>query len=597
VQDERQLAIPLARGSSHEAVPAGTAQDQPLRQAHARTGPGPGEPSHPHTLPAAVSAPWKAPRRVVLARRTAQVPALAVAVVGLAALLYFVSLHSEAPSSDGATIVLEAKAMANGNLALKGWALSLDSFWSIDTPLYLLAVVAAGLRPLLLELMPAAIATITVLAGAFAARLGLRGPPAVVASATTIGLVALPSHTLAVFLLKGGQHVTTTLWCLLAFLALRRGRFGWGWMAAVALLAAGLLGDLLALALGVVPVCGAGLAAMARQRHWRAGTATLGAGLASTGLAAGVRAIASTVGTFSIVHVQSGVSPGQMVANAAMAPVYLAHLLGAGGGFYGNGGVPDALQALHSAGLVVAATAVVAAIGVVGRSMAAGGAPPGRPARRWLAGPPQEDLDVMLLLGCIGSLVAYVALARSLNPAYSRYITPAVVFGAVLAGRWLGWAASSAHPGPRRRAALAVGVALLATFGAGVGLQLAQPVPPQSTARLANFLAQHHLRAGLGDYWCSSVVTVQSQGHVVVRPVIANAEGHLVRYARQSSAGWYRAHAFAFLVFNATQPFGAVSQRTAVNTFGKPSRALSFGPYRVLVWPHPISVSPLGAAT
>lgn len=537
-----------------------------------------------------------------LVTRAAQVVTVATATAGLAVLLYFLAVHSEAPSSDGATIVLEAKAVASGNLGLKGWALSLDSFWATEVPVYVLAVVAAGLRSLLLEAVPAAVAALTVMAGALAARLDLRGGPAVVATAATIGLVGLPSHTLAVFFLKGGLHVTTALWCLLAFLALRRGRFGWGWAVAVALLAAALLGDLLALAVGVVPVCATGLVAMARGRHWRAGSATVGAGLASTGLAVVVRALAGTFGTFSLVRVQSAVPPGRILANAAKAPVYMAHLLGVGAGFYGNGGVPGPLAWLHVGGLAAIAAALAAAIAVVARSMAvgnspphaAGNSPPHAAAHTW---PPHQDLDVMLLLGCMGSLLAYVAVARSLNPAYSRYLTPAVIFAAVSAGRWLGWATSILPPGPRRRTALIAGALLLTGFGAGTGLQLAQPVPPQPTARLAAFLAQDHLHTGLGDYWCSSVVTVQSEGRVVVRPVIANAEGRLVRYARQSSAGWYRHRKFGFLVFNATQPFGAVSQRTAINTFGTPSRSLSFGPYRVLVWPHPISVSPIGVDT
>lgn len=560
------------------------------------------------------------------AHRTAKVVAVGAALAGLAALLYFLSVRSEPPSSDGATIVLEAKAVANGNLALKGWSLSFDSLWTLDVPVYVLAVALSGARSLLLEAVPAAIAASAVVAAAWVARSGRRGAPAVVAACATVSLLGLPSHTLAIFLLKGGLHVTTALWCLLAFAALRRGRFGWGWLASVALFATALLGDLLALAFGVVPACLAGLVAMARARSWRAGAAPVSAALAGSALAAGSRELADAIGSFSLVHVQSDVQLHKMLANAKALPANLAHLLGAGAGFYGTGGVPGALQSAHVAGLLVVVVALVASFGALVHGAATGGpastggsrvddgtgaprahgapfagrgpvAVSHRPGTRPSSPAPGWRLDDMVLLGALGSLFAYVALARSANPAYSRYLTPAVIFGAVLAGRLLGRLTSAARLSLKPRAAMALGAVLIGCFAAGTGLQLAQPTPPQATARLATFLAQHDLRAGLGDYWCSSVVTVQSGGKVVVRPVIANAHGRLVRYARQTSAGWYAGHDFGFFVFNTTQSFGGASQRSAARTFGPPSRTMSFGPYRVLIWPHPVEVSPVGLAT
>ena len=582
----------------------------------------------PFAAPASVSRPaYRAWRRgVVLAT------VLTLATAGVAALLYFLSLHSEAPSSDGATLVLEGQAMARGNLALKGWALSLDSFWAVDGPLYLLAVLVAGLRSVLLQAVPAAVAAVTAVLGAWAASAGRRGVPAVVGGSATLGLLALPSHSLAIFLLKGGQHVTTAAVCLTSFVALARrgsGRgsgwgsgtgWGWGWLAGLLLLAAGLLGDLLTAAFGVVPVCLAGVVAMARQRRAQAGTPLVCAGLGGLGLAAAVHWAAGAIGTFSLVHVQSATaSGGQVLAGTGRMFVYLGHLLGVGSGYYGPGGVPGPLQWLHLAGLAVVAFGLVgalarAAVGALGGPGAPTQRGPlpraGLPTRRGhlprlgtLVGPGTPGnacgsrLDNMLAFGTLGSLATYVLVASSPNPAYSRYLSPAVVFGAVLGGRALGRVAARSRLPRLRPAALAGTAAVLAGFAAGAGVQLAQPLPPQPTARLARFLQEHDLRAGLGDYWSSSVVTVQSDGRVVVRPVIANRQGRLVRYARQSSAGWYQGRTFQFLVFNTTQPFGAVGQRSAARTFGPPSRSLSFGPYLVLIWPHPVAVSPVGVAT
>ena len=57
----------------------------------------------------------------------------------------------------------------------------------------------------------------------------------------------------------GPLHVTTAFWCLLAFVALSRGHYGWAWLCGVGLLAFGMLGDLQAVVLGIVPVFLAGI--------------------------------------------------------------------------------------------------------------------------------------------------------------------------------------------------------------------------------------------------------------------------------------------------------------------------------------------------
>lgn len=109
--------------------------------------------------------------------------------------LWLASAHALPPNSDGATVLLEVRALARGNLLLHGWRLSLNWFWAVDAPFSALAYLLVGLRP------------------------------------------ALP-------------HVVPGLWALLVFWGLRRGRFGWGWVLAMVLFAAGMTGDLMIVAYG-----------------------------------------------------------------------------------------------------------------------------------------------------------------------------------------------------------------------------------------------------------------------------------------------------------------------------------------------------------
>src|SRR5208283_1980905 len=106
------------------------------------------------------------PKRPSVSRnrpRRLGVTVLAVAaVVGLFVLLYAVSEHAGPGGSDGATVVLEGQAIAHGNILLRGWSMSLDSFWTIDALWYLVVGLLWGVQPALIHAVPALIATAVI---------------------------------------------------------------------------------------------------------------------------------------------------------------------------------------------------------------------------------------------------------------------------------------------------------------------------------------------------------------------------------------------------------------------------------------------------
>ena len=360
--------------------------------------------------------------------------AVAAAVVGFAALVvlfYVASYHAFIPNSDGATVVLEGQSMSTGNLLLHHWALSLDSFWTVDAPFYMVAVLMAGVRPLLLHLVPAVIAALVVVTGSLLARQGRRGLPGIAAVATVVALLGLPSHVLSVFFLQGPLHVGTVLWCLLAFAGLRRGRLGWGWVAAVVLFAASALGDFQMVALGMIPALIGGVLAMARARHWRRGITTAMAPVVGFVLAALVRVVANALGTFTVARPNPIAPPSQILPNVGRVATWGAHLLGLGGGVFGSGGLPAPLAAVHALGIVAVVGGVSwAAIGLV-RGVRPGHPLPIDPTERW-------RLDDLLVLAFLADLVVFVVFTTGNDANYSRYLTAGVVFGSILAGRALG---------------------------------------------------------------------------------------------------------------------------------------------------------------
>jgi hypothetical protein len=514
--------------------------------------------------------------------------ALVASYLLLVVILYASARHAFAGDSDGATVVLQGQAMRSGNLTLHGWALSLDSFWTVDAVGYFLVELVTGMRAVLLFLVPSMIAAAVIVVGALLARDGRRGMPGVAAASTVVVVLALPSHVLANVFLRGPLHVGTALLCLCAFAGLRHGRFGWGWVAAVLCLAAGVLGDFQTAVLGVGSVGAAGIVAMLRMRGWRAGWSELSAALASLLTAGLVRVGALLIGTFTVNASHPTASGRELLTNLERLPSWGANMLGVGGGQLGNGGVPVALDAVHWVGLVVVVAGIAAAVVALLRGAVRGPAPNVHTDAGW-------RLDDLLVLALFADIGVFLVLTTSGDSGFLRYLTAAVIFGAVLAGRWVGRVAM-ALPAvlPTRRTLVAGGLVIVVASTVAFGFTLTGTVPKQPVTQLDRFLEARQLDVGIGDYWSSSIATVTTDGAVTVRPVISTPAGRVVRYERQSDVTWYKNQPFDFLVYNTKRPWGGVGPVSASSTFGPAARTYKVGPYRVLVWRHPVFVRAKG---
>jgi hypothetical protein len=514
-----------------------------------------------------------------------------VTVIGLFAFLYAVSVHAYAPDSDGATVAVQGQAILHGNVLLNRWTLSLDSFWTVDVLWYAVAVLFYGLHPALLHAVPVLIVVAVIVVGVVMAVEKRRGTAAAAAAGTVVVILALPAQALARFLLRGPLHIGTTLWCLVAFLALRRGRFGWGFAVGVVFLAAGLLGDLQMAVLGVVPVLLAGLSAIGRTRDWRGGLPQVAAAISSLALAEVIRWIAREFGTFSIARANPTAKFPQMLHNVKQGIHEGVSMMGVGSAYFGLGADPRALSYVHLIAILVvfsamAGTALALLWGVVR----------GRPSVVGASSEAAWRLDDMLFFGALGSAAAFIVLATSYNPSYGRYLTSGFIFGTILSGRVVGRVVQGVRWRTVGRVAAAVGLAATACYLAGVVINLDRPAPVSKAAALAGWLEAHDLHDGVGDYWSASIVTVESSGSVEVRPVFSPDDRRLVGYNRNSSRDWYN-ESFRFVVFRLGTTWGNVTWQTAIRTFGSPSRAYVVdGSYRVMVWTHSLHVPPLHRA-
>ena len=189
-------------------------------------------------------------------------------------------------------------------------------------------------------------------------------------------------------------------------------------------------------------------------------------------------------------------------------------------------------------------------------------------------------------MAIIGSTLNFVTLAISTTGSL-RYLTASVIFGAVLAGRYVTLRWSTNHHPVQRRVAVAVGALATACFLAASAIQLSQPAPSPPAVGLATFLESHGLISGAGDFWAASLTTVESDNAVSLRPVVPGPGATLEAYNKGDDPGWFADHSFPFAVYpsgTASSSPTQVSLRTASATWGRPSTTHDIAGYVVLVW-------------
>lgn len=511
-----------------------------------------------------------------------KITVVALACAALVVLFTIASRHVFGGNSDDATLVLEGQSMASGNLVLHGWDLSIDPFWTLDAPIYAIVVALLGVGPDLMNIGPALIAALVCAASVWTVRDGRRGLGAAVGIGVALALLALPNVDFAYFFLQGGWHAATALCCLLAFVSISRTERRWGVPVAAVLLAAGLLGDLLTLTLAVMPVLLAGALAARRQRRWRAGLRYALAVGGALVLVVAARLAASAIGTYSIGPRSIFATWNQARSNVEAIPNRVLGFFGADD-IVGAPGTPIIFRLARILLLVVVCGSVATAGFRTIQGLRRG-------SRSSEPAPSTWRIDDLLLLGILGDLASFVLFATSSSVSLARYLVPGFVFSSVLAGRVVLRQLDRLGARGLRSWALTATV-VIGLCALDFGFNTLGPAAPQEARQLSAFLNRTGLHAGIGDYWSSSIVTVDSGGAVAVRPVDLGQDGTLVRYTKQSAASWYAGQKFQFFVYDSAHVWQDVTATAAIKTYGVPSTRYLVGTYVILKWNHPIEVA------
>jgi hypothetical protein len=481
-------------------------------------------------------------------------------------------------NSDEANILLMANDMLHGNVTLSGWNVSDVPFITTELPQIAVLVGIFGLRLGTAHIAAAMTYTLVVAVGMLLAKGRARGWPAVARMALALAIMLAPQPGVGIFvLIFSVGHIGTAVPVMLTWLVIDRlwppGRTTvadlrrrWYVPVIVALLLGwALMADPLVLVIAVLPLLAVCLIRLVSSA---VGGARRGGGL--RGLRQGIAdrlfevslAVAAGIG-YVIVLIGRGVlsSAGsyhqQPVLYALDATrtwfwhsrVVVHGLLEMFGAYFVPGQDPQ--YPMTHLDQAIALTRLVTVVLAVWGACAI--------ARRMFF----RDADFvsqLLLAGIIANIFAYIPSTLAAHTALNtREIAPVLPFAAVLAGRMLGdrlvsgplasvrlprfarsgagGGAASAHSVRVRLIAIPL-VALFGWYSYGLFRQANTPPAPEPLAKLATFLEDNHLHYGLGGYWESSVLTVETGGTVTVRAVTPAC---MQPYKWESKPSWYDA--------------------------------------------------------
>ena len=534
-----------------------------------------GEATGPETPP---------PRHV---RRRRWLAAAGFVVFAAALFAVYLRLSRTSPeNSDQANILLAATDMLHGNLLLHGWYLTDVSFYTTEEPQYALLEIFFGVHPNTAHIAAAMTYTLAVVLAVLVARGGFTSRAALIRLLITAGIMLAPQLGVGVAaLLLSVGHIGTAVPVLLIFLLLDRApRRRYVPVLTALGLAWALVADELVLVVGVVPlalVCALRVAeAAVRERGLARGVAArgyelclIGAAGAAAGLAWAAERVLRAFGGY-ILHpirfsFRSHYSWASLHVLWAVPRIFGADYRGLAGG-------PYYIALLHWVSVALVGLALLLA---AWRSFA--GPAPWRLRRGAL-------VDQVLAVAIVLNIVLFVTTgAGSQGPHEIAVVAP---FGAALAARMLaGPQASRTHAESvlarwARVVAYGAGLAVLLGYLGGLGPGVARPAAPPDGSQVASWLEAHHLRYGLGGYWQSSIVTVDTGGQVKVRALVTST---MRPYLWLAKPAWYdpAAQRANFIVLDSTPGYLYWEPRAVIaKYFGRPAREYNVGPFTVMVW-------------
>jgi hypothetical protein len=542
-----------------------------------------------------IQAVVRSPGTVRTWARAAWRPAVVVlAAVGLFT-LYWRQSESVALPSDGASIVLQARAMLHGNMLLHNWRVTDLSFYTTELPQYALIEYVLGLGAWVAHVGAAMTYTILVLLAAVLARgADPPRPPregmakgrawgrvgwarALVAA----GIMVAPQLSATQIVLLSPDHTGTAVPVLVTWLVIDQVTPD-RWKAArwltplvvFVLLTWTMIADSIVLITCVAPLV---LVYVLRACLWliRRGALSAprwyelslaGAAAVAGGVGSAVPRVISALGGYRQAPVEAETAVAALRHQAWVTFQGVLELFGANV-FNARPAIEVVFVWLHLVGVI----GVICALGLA-------------LARLFRF----QDLVIpVFAVAIVLNLASYMFSLHAVDIAGTREIAAVLPFGAVLAGRVLTEPLLNLVQATRRAKGwllLALGVAAAGYLGT-LAYGAAQPPAPPANQPLAAWLVAHRLTDGLAGYWQANGTTLTSGDRVQLSGVTVAPDGELVPYEWETDDASYNPSLryATFMVVGGPAQLPR-AQSAALRTFGRPQRIYGYDGYTIMVW-------------
>lgn len=493
-------------------------------------------------------------------RRLPMALAWAAGAAALFTLFLRVSLTG-AVISDGANTALQAWDMLHGHLLLHGWLVGDATFYTFELPLVALVEVFFGLHTIAVHVAMAVIYLIVAVSAVAIAVTGATGAAARLRrAAVVVAVLAAPTLIVSDRWIPLGfpDHMGSSVFLLVSCLLVDRlssRRFTAPLLCVI--LCAGQISDGTVRYVAAPAICAVCAYRVLAARNIRTGdAANLVAAAVSLPLATAARALMRHLGAYLMVSPRTSLAPvSRWPHNAAVTWYSLRRL-------FGIQAAPHEAAASGWAVVFGAACLLAVTAGFLAVLL------------RW---PRASRAEQVLTVAIAVNIVAYLVsrLPTPYTPHDLAFVLPA---GAVLAARAC-VPARLAGRLPR----LAVGGAAAVAALLPLSLVAAQPSARGADLRLTDWLTAHGLSYGLGGYWQSSALALQTGNRVQIRTI--KVRGGAVRpFPWETNLDWFdpARHRANFILVQGGKDPATVAALERI--FGKPVMTERIGTYEILVY-------------
>lgn len=456
---------------------------------------------------------------------------------------YYLASQSVALNSDTVNALLQGNAIAHGNVMLNGWTLSNISFYTTDLLYYAALVWIGGFHLSILRIGSALIYAVIVM---LAIELSIRHKSNMYwRIGIVLLLIGLPIEDLASVAFSPMDHTNTLVFVLAAVLlsTLRRNKLI-SYILVPLILAFAAVGDTLTLFVGIIPIAIASF----MKRDWIMAVLTVTSGIVA-------RIIAKHIHGFTLYPTYFRFSK---LSDLPHHISYAIHgiLSFTGADFFAHKlNLQSMLSVVH-----LISTAIIIYIAYTA-------------IKRW------RELDyigLVLIIGMVVDLCAFLFSTFPVGDSSDRYLLTFIIFGSVLVARQYEWIQLRNV----KRLNLYIGLSVITLAYMVSFLGFPTPNANQGERDVINFLAEHHMTNGYGNYWDASIMTAVSNGSVTVRPLYITSSNTISEYYWESNHNWYNKPAH-FIIFDDTMGF---TLQRIDQDFGKPQKVYRIGKYTIADW-------------